>query len=148
MGANWPLALDGMGVSDMKEDAVQKQCVEWCRWSIKKDVFYWSTPNERKPSQNMQGLKDMGLKTGVADLTFIYNDGELRNLYIEVKRPTTYKTGKRGDKIISQRGGTQSPNQILFQADVEAVGATYHLIDNLDDFAALMERYKLVRTIK
>lgn len=138
----------GTMVLVVKEDAVQKLCIQWCQWRIKKDVFYWSTPNERKPAHNMQALRDMGMKTGVADLTFIYNDGELRNLYVEFKRPTTYKLGKRGNKVIDRAGGVQSDSQRVFQADVEAIGADYFVIDNLDDFIVLMERFDLVRTIK
>ena len=149
MGANWPLALDGIGVSDMKESTVQINCIKWCEYAIKSGVMYWATANERKAKpQHLAFLKLMGMKKGVSDLIFIYNDGQLRNLYVEFKRPTTYKLGKRGNMIQDQSAGVQSESQREFQADVEAVGATYHLIDNLDDFTALMKRYKLVRTIK
>ena len=133
----------------MKESTVQINCVHWCKHAIKSGVVYWATANERKAKpQHMAFLKLMGMKSGVADMTFIYNDGQLRNLYVEFKRPATYKLGKRGNMIQDQSAGVQSESQREFQADVEAVGATYHLVDNLDDFIALMEQYNLVRTIK
>ena len=136
-------------VLGMKESTVQKACIKWCEYTLKPGVIYWATSNERKAKpQHMAALKAMGMKPGIADLTFIYNDGQLRNLYIELKRPATYKMGKRGNMIIDQTAGVQSESQRLFQAVVEAIGADYHLIDNLDDFIALMKRYNLVRTAK
>lgn len=131
--------LDGA----MKESALQKSIIEWCGFRLKKDVLYWSTPNERNPIHNMAGMKAMGLQSGVSDLIFVWNDGALENLYIEVKRPTTYKMGKRGKKIIDQRGGIQSDAQIKFQEDVRALGCPYHIVDNLKDFINLMRNYGL-----
>jgi len=136
-------------VPGMKESTVQIDCVHWCKYAIKSGVIYWATANERKAKpQHMAFLKLMGMRKGVSDLIFIYNDGQLRNLYVELKRPATYKMGKRDKMIIDQSAGVQSDSQKIFQADVEAVGAYYHLIDNLDDFIALMKKYNLVRTIK
>lgn len=136
-------------VPGMLESDLQKLCIKWCEYAIKSGVVYWATSNERKAKpQHMAALRLMGMRPGVADLTYLYNDNGIKLLFVELKRPTTYKMGKRGKKIINQRGGTQSPGQIVFQADVEAVGANYHLIDNLDDFIALMKQYNLVRRIK
>ena len=93
----------------------------------------------------MAGLMAMGLLDGVSDLIFVWNDGALKNLFIEVKRPTTYKMGKRGKKIINQRGGIQSGSQIKFQARVEALGCPYYIVDNLQDFIELMKKHSLER---
>jgi len=127
----------------MKESDVQKAIIQWCGFRLKKDVTYWSIPNERNPIHNMGGLKATGLQTGVSDLMFVWNDGVLKNLYIEVKRPTTYKIGKHGKKIIDQRGGIQSDSQKEFQERVEALKCPYHIIDNLTDFINLMKNYGL-----
>jgi len=138
-----------VGHGGMKESTVQKDCIKWCEYAIKSGVIYWATANERKAKpQHMAALKLMGMKSGVADLSFCWNDGQLRNLYVEFKRPTTYKMGKRGNMIQDKSAGVQSDSQREFQADVEAVGATYHLIDNLNAFISLMNLYNLVRTIK
>jgi len=135
----------GVGSGDMKESDVQKSIIQWCAWQIKPDVVYWSTPNERNPVHNMGGLKATGLLDGVSDLIFVWNDGGLINLYIEVKRPTTYKMGKRGKKIVDQRGGVQSDAQIVFQDRVEALNQPYYIVDNLDDFIDIMHRYNLTK---
>lgn len=129
----------------MKESDLQKSIIVWCGYKLKKDVLYWSTPNERNPIHNMAGLMAMGLLDGVSDLIFVWNDGVLHNLYIEVKRPATYKMGKRGKKVINQRGGVQLDSQEKFQARVEALGCPYYIIDNLQDFIELMKRYGLER---
>jgi len=127
----------------MKESDVQKVIIQWCGFRLKKGVTYWSIPNERNPIHNMGGLKATGLQKGISDLVFVWNDGTIKNLYVEVKRPTTYKIGKRGKKIIDQRGGTQSDAQKKFQDDVEALGCSYHRVDNLTDFINLIRNYGL-----
>jgi len=129
----------------VKESDVQKSIVQWCGYKLKKDVAYWSIPNERNPIHNMGGMKATGLQSGVSDLMFVWNDGDLKNLYIEVKRPTTYKMGKRGKMIIDQRGGIQEEAQKEFQGRVEALKCPYHIVDNLQDFIDLMRKYELER---
>ncbi|MDA0713490.1 MAG: hypothetical protein O2897_05845 [bacterium] len=129
----------------MKESDVQKAIIQWCRLSLRKDVVYWSTPNERKPSQNMNSMAAMGMLGGVADLTFMWESVYCHQdvLFIEVKRPTTYKIGKRGKRIIDQKGGNQSDSQEEFQRLVTSIGCDYYLVDNLDDFIALMKDKRL-----
>lgn len=129
----------------MRESDLQKLIIQWCGYRLKKTVLFWSTPNERNPVHNMAGLMAMGLLKGVSDLIFVWNDGILKNLYIEVKRPTIFKMGKHGKKIISQRGGIQSDSQEKFEARVEALDCPYHIVDNLQDFIKLMKEYGLVR---
>ena len=114
----------------MTEDEVQISIVEWCGDALKADVVFWSVPNERQP-KHMSNLIAKGLKPGVADLQFM-KDG--KSIFIEVKRPTTYKRGKRRQLIIDQRGGTLSTDQEVFKNAVIAAGASYYTVDNLLDF--------------
>lgn len=125
----------------MKESEVQVLIIDWCNIRLKADVAYWSIPNERQP-KHLSNLKKMGLKEGAADLMFFYK-GQL--VCIEVKRPTTFKIGKRGRKIVDQRGGVISTAQIEFRSDIIAADGAYYLVDNLDDFITIMCRWDMIK---
>lgn len=64
-----------------------------------------------------QGL---GSHPGVADL-YAIKDG--RDIWIETK---------------SQRGGTQSPDQVEFQHDIEAHGGEYFIVQSVDQLKAIV----------
>ena len=119
----------------ISEASIQKSIIEWCGHALKKDVVYWSTPNERKPS-TMGALRSMGLKTGVSDLIFLR---ESIILFVEVKRPATYKIGKRGKNVIDQRAGTLSTEQEEFKNAVTLAGGHFYKVDNLPDFMQIMK---------
>lgn len=126
----------------MTEADIQKQIITWCGYALKSNVVYWSTPNEREPKR-MGALRAMGLKTGVSDLIFL-RDGQA--IFVEVKRPTTYKwNDKRTKKIIDQRGGTLSTAQEEFKNAVTAAGFTFYCVDNLPDFQNIMGRWGWVK---
>jgi len=130
----------------MRESYLQEAVIQWCQLSLRKNVVYWSTPNERNP-KNMGNLMKMGLLGGVADLIFISESVliGLQIVFVELKAPKTYKMGKRGNRIIDLKGGTQSDKQKLFQERVEVLGCYYEIVDNLDDFADIMRRYNLTK---
>jgi hypothetical protein len=129
----------------VKEDALQKQIVQWCDISLHKDILYWSTPNERDPRKNMAGLIAMGLLGGVSDLIFVNSKPSLEIIFVELKRPTTYKKGKRKDLIVDKQGGELSDNQIAFQKRVEILGLPYYVFDNLDDFIVMCKAHGLTK---
>ena len=125
----------------MTEAQVQKSLLQWCSHALRNDCVYWSTPNEREP-RRMGNLRALGLKKGVSDLMFL-RAGVL--LCVEVKRPTTFKKGKSGRKVINQRGGTLSTEQEEFKNAVTAAGATYYMVDNLPDFMHIMKDWGFAR---
>ena len=135
----------------ISEATVQKEIIKYCGLALRKGVMYWSTPNETKPS-NLGGLIAMGLKKGVLDLTFLYRDKPqhdgsipLRMIFIEVKRPTTYKLGKRGKLIIDQKGGVLSDEQKAFGDELLSLGCPFYVVDNLPDFILIMKRHELTK---
>jgi len=130
----------------MKESVLQISCVEYAQYALKPDVVFWATANERKAKpQYIAMLKRMGMRAGVADLVFMSNINEMAMLFIEFKRPTTYKRGKRGKDIIDQKGGEQSPVQEQFQKDVEAIDAHYYVVDNIANFKNILIAHELVK---
>jgi len=133
------------GDAIMKESALQKLIIQWCRSHIKEDVLYWATSNERKAKpQHMAALKAMGMLPGVSDLIFLFcDDIGLEAIFIELKRPASYKMGRRGKQIINIPGGIQSDRQKDFQKRLENIGGTYVLIDNLKHFICLIRNYGL-----
>ena len=116
----------------MTEADLQKQIITWCRASLKTEIVYWATSNERKARpQYMVTLKKMGCLAGVSDLIFLTINGPI---FLELKRPTTHKIGKSGKRIIAIRGGVQSDAQKEFQTRVEALGFKYIILDDFDGF--------------
>lgn len=123
----------------MNETDLQIQCVEWCHLQLPKNILWYATANERKAKpQYMAKLKRMGMLTGVADLTFITSYGLMDECtmvnFVELKRPTTYKIGKRGKPVVDQSGGKQSDSQKAFEVRAVENNCSYVLIDNFDDF--------------
>ena len=143
----------------ISENTVQKQIVQYCNFNIAKGVVWWSTPNERKPADNLNELMKMGIKDGVADMCFLRLDGYIATLnaekpdftatdarkypalfFIEVKRPEIKgPSPKTGKEIILQRAGRQSDAQKQFEKDVNACGCEYHLVYSINQFIKIMQ---------
>lgn len=133
----------------MKEETLQMDIVKWCIANIKDDVLWFATLNESESkAQYRKKLKLMGMLSGVPDLTFISESSSLCGLanitFIELKRPTTYKIGKKGKKVIDQRGGVQSDTQKDFEIRSEPF-SRYFIVDNKKDFMEIMGNYDLTK---
>ena len=103
------------------ESQIQKACVKWFDAQYP-ELYYnlWAVPNGgARNAITGANLKAEGVRPGVSDLMF-FSGGELR--CIEMKKP----------------GGKQSDSQFEFARAISPEGATYHIIDNLDDFMRLI----------
>jgi hypothetical protein len=80
--------------------------------------------NLNNPKNARQGavLKGMGLVKGVADMTYLANDGKVD--YIE------FKVGR----------DRQSNAQKAFQAQAEALGHRYHIVRAVEEFQAIIKK--------
>lgn len=108
---------------------LQISLVEWCRWKLRPDVLFWHTPNgEERDKRTAAKLKAMGVLPGVADLTFMWRALlGLRVLFLELKA-----TGRK-----------QTVEQSAFGLAVQTMGASYHVVDNIDEAMRIIESYGL-----
>jgi hypothetical protein len=106
----------------MSESKLQADCFQW-HWDNYKHQRKLMYMNNNNPKNPIHGalLKAMGLIRGVSDLSYLVN-GTI--VFIEMK----------------DKGKGQTDDQKQWQAIVEAAGYQYHVIDNFDDFKALIER--------
>lgn len=103
------------------EDRIQQECVmryrnEYCREGCTPRCIIFHVPN-----QNQQHLIGIGVLSGVADLIVVHATQSHPNgthYYFEVKTPV----------------GIQSPAQVKFQANIEALGYEYILVRSLEEF--------------
>jgi hypothetical protein len=88
----------------------------------------------------MSSLKKAGFHSGASDLV-VTSKGKV--YFVEIKTPTEYKTSeKTGKRIISKAGGKQSTEQKKFQAEIEAEGLPYVLIDSWEKFENFLKEVK------
>lgn len=104
-----------------EESKMQIECVRWFRMQYKRELLF-AVPNGSKLSGDSKEqiirrgiLKAEGLLSGVSDLVLVHDDGVA---FLEAK------TEK----------GTQSDTQRLFEAMVKAMGFTYLIFRNFDEF--------------
>lgn len=105
------------------EDIIQATCYKWHREIYRRQSLLYATPNggQRHKLEAMK-LQATGTRKGVADLTLLLPGGKC--VFIEMKAP----------------GGKQEPEQMLFQAQVQALGFTYYLIYSFMEFKNLIDK--------
>lgn len=90
-------------------------------------ALWFSIPNEGKRSEVLGAeLRRMGLRPGVADLCFIVNG---RAHFLELKAG----------------GGTQSPEQVAFEADCAIAGAHYRVTNDINEALSILTGWNVIR---
>ena len=103
------------------ENKIQQEIVRWFRANYYKKGVIFSVPNER--AGGYLAMKDLlltGLLSGVSDLIVVLPN---KVLFVEVKTAT----------------GTQKPNQIKFEKNVQLLNHEYHLVRSLLEFKAIIK---------
>ena len=108
----------------MLEQHLQAECVAWFSQTyphLRGCLFAVPNGDKRDPVTQSK-LITQGLMPGIPDLILIVRS---RAIGIEIKR----------------QGGKQSTRQDAIQKRWEEVGNTYALVDNFDDFVAIVENF-------
>jgi VRR-NUC domain len=116
---------------DPDEFNIHKAVVERLRWQCRPGVEFWHTPNgELRDPRLGAKLKVMGLRPGVSDLLFFWNDdGErLRMLCLELKA----------------RGEDLSDNQRAFKQAMKNLGAYFEVADSVDEAVRVLRQYRIL----
>jgi hypothetical protein len=103
------------------ENKIQQEIVQWFRANYYKKGVIFSVPNER--AGGYLAMKDLlltGLLSGVSDLIVVLPN---KVLFVEVKNEI----------------GTQKPNQIKFEKNVQELNHEYHLVRSLLEFKAIIK---------
>jgi len=103
------------------EALIQQRIVKWFRKEYYNKGILFSVPNER--AGGYLAMKDLlltGLLSGVSDLIVVLPN---KVLFVEVKTAT----------------GTQKPNQIKFEKNVQLLNHEYHLVRSLLEFKAIIK---------
>lgn len=104
---------------DPKESEIQHAIMEWLFWKHKEGkLFYWRQnvlPVPISRNGRITGFRPGGAKGSADIFCVIAPHGNL--IGIEVKNST----------------GKQSPDQIIFQQQLQAVGAEYYVVRSVDD---------------
>lgn len=109
------------------EFEIQATLVKWLRRLARPGVVWWHTPNgELRNKRDGAKLKAMGVRAGVADLTFLYQG---KVFFLEMKR----------------RKGLPSEAQIVFATEARAAGAEYEIRDDVKGALTLLVNWGLIR---
>jgi hypothetical protein len=111
---------------------IQIALIEHLKYRCRRDVVYFHVPNgELRDKRVAAKLKAMGALPGVADLVFVWSDGDgrVKNLYLELKA----------------RKRMMSPEQLVFCDRVTDVGAYYHCVDNIDEALGILDGYGILQ---
>jgi hypothetical protein len=110
------------------------------RLQCRPGVEWWHTPNgphlradddKENKTDARQGakLKAMGLRPGVSDLLFAWDDnGRLRMMLLELKA----------------RGRDLSPAQRDFKTSMKAIGAYFEMADTIDEAFRVLRQYRIL----
>ena len=120
------------------EKKIKKQIVDYIKWSQAGDA--WAVENQGQYVPGKVEFNVIGKAVQVSKSRFMYSANRTghsdiqaivggRALFIELKR--IYAKGK----------DRQSKVQKKFQASVEAAGATYMIVHDLDDFVVKFKEY-------
>lgn len=106
------------------ENRIQQECFMW-HWNTypqyRKLLFH--VDNNSADGRQGKLKKQLGVVSGVSDLIFIWNN---EVYFIEMKTET----------------GTQDPEQVIFQKQIEAQGMIYMLCRNLKQFIRIIQAIK------
>jgi hypothetical protein len=118
-----------MPLPSLSESDIQIQVADLLRLHERARGFiFTSIPNEGKDRRNIKRLMKlirMGLRKGAGDL-LIVRKGQA--YFLEIKKP----------------GGTQSKDQLEFEADAIASGAYYALAYSFDEAVKILQSWSII----
>ena len=118
------------------ENQLQIKIVRWFKRNYKHALIWSSLNGVQATARQKSDWKKEGLLKGVPDLQVLYQD---KTIFIELKRPKTYKKSKAtGNRIIKDSGGTTSKEQDEFILIAEGFGHKCYVVDTLEDFKKII----------
>ena len=116
------------------ESDIQIQVVSYLTLCNIPGLVFFAVPNEAMSKARTMGgiarmvrLKKMGLRSGVADLCFVYSG---KVYFLELKR----------------RLKKQTVNQLAFEADAIRAGAEYAVADSFDVAMMVLRKWGIITT--
>lgn len=118
-----------MAVTDPTEFELQRAVVDLLRVNATRGVIFFHCPNgELRSRRTGARLKAMGVRPGVGDLCLVLPGGHAA--FLELKAAA----------------GRMSPEQRVFRADCETIGAFYEVASSPEQAAAVLSQWGALRT--
>jgi hypothetical protein len=112
-----------------KEHELQIALMQHVRFRGRPGLICFHVPNgELRDKRTAAKLKAMGTLPGVSDLVFVWNDGRLRNLYLELKVGSNKMTDA----------------QRMFAECVVNAGGYHQCASTIDDALAILSLYRIL----
>ena len=122
------------------ENKLQIKCVRWYKRTFTTDdgILVASLNGVPLSARQRAELIRGGLFKGTLDLQLICKSV----VFIEMKRPITYKTSKAtGKRIIKDSGGVLSPEQKDFMRIADKFGHPCYVVDTFEQFKIIVQSH-------
>ena len=115
-------------ILDPSEHLIQVRLCDYLRYAAKPDVYFFAIPNQsNRHISNASKMKAEGVRSGIADLCFMFPAG--RVAWLEMKRPD----------------GALSDTQKNFRDICAALGHAWGLAKSVDEALALLTEWDALK---
>lgn len=120
--------IDGSKPAAPSEHKIQVKLLDYLALAARRDIYYFAVPNQsNRHIQNAVKMKAEGVRSGIADLCFMFPNG--RVAWLEMKRP----------------GGTLSKTQKTFRDICAALGHTWGTAKSVDEALAILTKWDALK---
>lgn len=120
--------IDGSKPIPISEHKIQVKLLDYLTLAARHDIYYFAVPNQsNRHIQNAVKMKAEGVRSGIADLCFMFPAG--RVAWLEMKRP----------------GGTLSATQKTFRDICLTLGHTWGTAKSVDEALALLTKWDALK---
>ena len=110
------------------EHRIQATLINYLYYAAKPDIYYFAIPNQaNRHISNAVKMKAEGVRSGVADLCFMFPQG--RVAWLEMKRP----------------GGSLSPTQKQFREVCHALGHEWGTAKSVEEALELLTKWDALK---
>lgn len=110
------------------EHLIQARLIDYLAYAARPDLYYFAVPNQsNRHISNAVKMKSEGVRSGIADLCFMFPAG--RVAWLEMKKP----------------GGTLSANQKSFRDICAALGHEWGTAKSVDEALELLTKWDALK---
>lgn len=122
-------ARDAAGrILEPSEHKIQVRLLDYLAYAARADIYYFAIPNQsNRHIQNAVKMKAEGVRSGIADLCFMFPQGRVG--WLEMKKP----------------GGTLSDNQKNFRDICKALSHDWAIAKSVDEALAILTKWDALK---
>lgn len=120
--------IDGSKPPAVSEHKIQVKLLDYLALAARRDIYYFAVPNQsNRHIRNAMKMKSEGVRSGIADLCFMFPAG--RVAWLEMKKP----------------GGSLSATQKTFRDICLSLGHTWGTAKSVDEALALLTQWDALK---